>query len=185
VRRVITEAHSITVIADPRGRSGICPSCRRGSDRIHSRYVRTLADLPWRGRPVVVSVRARRFRCGIGTCPRKTFVEPLSGVAAAHARRTNRLADVQRHVGLALGGAANARLARRLALPVSRDTLLRLVRAVPPLSRRRRRPALSASTTGLEARASRVTEPQLRIKPTFDGCRRSVPDIAPEPHFLA
>ncbi len=47
---------------------------------------------------------------------------------ASHSRRTCRLADIQRHIGLALGGAAGGRLAHRLALPASRDTLLRLVR---------------------------------------------------------
>jgi len=56
---------------------------------------------------------------------------------AAYSRRSHRLAEIQRHVGMALGGAAGGRLARRLALPVSRDTLLRLVRrsaSVPPSS---------------------------------------------------
>jgi hypothetical protein len=43
-------------------------------------------------------------------------------------RRTERLGDLQRHLGLALGGQAGARLAERLGLPVSPDTLLRLVR---------------------------------------------------------
>jgi transposase len=55
-------------------------------------------------------------------------VEQLPKVVAAHARRTRRLADIQRHIGLALGGAAGARLAHRIALSASRDTLLRLVR---------------------------------------------------------
>jgi transposase len=47
---------------------------------------------------------------------------------AAYSRRSRRLAEIQRHIGMALGGAAGGRLAHRLALPVSRDTLLRLVR---------------------------------------------------------
>jgi transposase len=44
------------------------------------------------------------------------------------ARRTRRLADLQRHLGLALGGEAGARLATRLAVPASADTLLRMTR---------------------------------------------------------
>jgi transposase len=43
-------------------------------------------------------------------------------------RRTGRLGEIQRHLGLALGGRAGARLAERLAMPASGDTLLRLVR---------------------------------------------------------
>ncbi len=46
----------------------------------------------------------------------------------AYSRRSRRLAEIQRHIGMALGGAAGGRLAHRLALPVSGDTLLRLVR---------------------------------------------------------
>jgi len=52
----------------------------------------------------------------------------MPNVAAPHGRRTSRLADIQRHIGLGLGGAAGARLAQRLGLPVSGSTLLRLVR---------------------------------------------------------
>ncbi len=44
------------------------------------------------------------------------------------ARRTVRLGYVQRHIGLALGGAPGSRLAGRLAMPVSGDTLLRMIR---------------------------------------------------------
>ena len=46
----------------------------------------------------------------------------------AAARRTWRLGDLQHHLGLALGGEAGARLAQRLAIPTSPDTLLRMVR---------------------------------------------------------
>jgi hypothetical protein len=44
------------------------------------------------------------------------------------ARRSDRLAGAQTESGMALGGKADARLPRRLALPVSGDTVLRLIR---------------------------------------------------------
>jgi transposase len=101
---------------------------------VHSRYRRTLADLPWQGRTVVISVTARRFRCGSADCPRKIFAERMPDVAALYARRTKRLAEIQRHVGLVLGGAAGARLGGRLGLATSGTTLLRLVRrGTPPV----------------------------------------------------
>jgi transposase len=46
-------------------------------------------------------------------------------------RRTARLAEAQRRIALSTGGEAGARLASRLAMPVSADTLLRLIRAEP------------------------------------------------------
>lgn len=103
-----------------------CPDCGLRSRRLHSHYPRVLRDLPWQGRPVTVRVTARRFRCLNSACARKTFSERLGSVAPASARRTTRLGDLQRHVALALGGEAASRLAERLSIPSSADTLLRM-----------------------------------------------------------
>jgi transposase len=80
----------------------------------------------------------RRFLCCNPACARRTFADPLCQCAARSARRTARLAGVQCQLGLGLSGEAGARLAVRLAMPLSPDTLLRLVRGAerpphPPL----------------------------------------------------
>jgi transposase len=126
VERVLPEPDRVTVVARSRLPTSPCPSCDAPSSRVHSRYERRLADLPWQGRPVTIRIRARRFLCIEPTCPRRTFAERLPGIARRSARRCERLADVQRHVALALGGEAGARLAGHLAMPTSADTLLRL-----------------------------------------------------------
>jgi transposase len=112
-------------------RTARCPLCGRRSARVHGRYWRSLADRPCAGQRVTLRLQVRRFICRTATCPRTIFAERFPGLTAAHARRT----DVQRidmtEVGFALGGRPGARLARRLCLPVSRSTLLRLVRAAP------------------------------------------------------
>ncbi|WP_408735498.1 ISL3 family transposase [Belnapia rosea] len=87
-----------------------------------------LHDLPWQGSPVRLHVRALCFRCLQPACPRVTFAERLADTAPPAARRTGRLGDLQRHLGLAAGGEVGARLAARLAMPASADTLLRMVR---------------------------------------------------------
>jgi hypothetical protein len=62
-------------------------------------------------------------------CGRKIFGEVLdANIASKAARRTSRLEAIVHHIGIALGGRPAASLARRLMLPVSRDTLLRVVR---------------------------------------------------------
>ena len=73
-----------------------------------------------------IRVAARRFRCPNRICSRRTFAERLTGVMELSSRRTGRLSDLQRHLVLALGGEAGSRLASRLAMPTSPDTLLRL-----------------------------------------------------------
>ena len=75
---------------------------------------------------MTLRVQARRFRCVNPSCPRQTFVQRLTSVAPRSARRTERLGGLQRYLGLALGGEAGSRLARRLAMPTSADTLLRM-----------------------------------------------------------
>lgn len=74
----------------------------------------------------------RRFYCHDTACARQTFAERLPDLVAPHARRTRRLAEAQTRVGVALGGEAGSRLIRRLAMPASAATVLRLVRR-PPL----------------------------------------------------
>ena len=108
-----------------------CPLCGRRSKRVHSRYERTLADLPWGEYAVTVRLRVRRLFCDAPRCERRIFAEVLPGVAAPRARKTVRLTDRLTAVGLALGGAAGARLGRKLGLAASRNTLLRLIRRAP------------------------------------------------------
>ncbi len=126
--QVLPAPDRVTIVTAPAPSQSACPLCGGLSGRVHSHYTRTLADLPWQGRVAAVQVRARRFRCASTGCPRRIFTERLPEVACPRARRTVRLGDAQRHIGLALGGAPGSRLAGRLAMPVSGDTLLRMVR---------------------------------------------------------
>src|SRR5262245_43445064 len=108
-----------------------CPLCHVRTSRVHSRYTRTVADLPWGAYAVRWQLRMRKFFCDNPTCPRQIFTERLPTVAAPWARRTLRLAQHLCALGIALGGQAGARLAARFQWWTSPDTLLRLVRAAP------------------------------------------------------
>jgi transposase len=125
VLRVLPAADHVTIEAAPSRCMAECPTCGSTSRRVHSNYLRTLRDLPSHGRAAMILVSARRFRCLNVACARKTFAERLED-ALAYARRTKRLGDLQRHLGLALGGEAGTRLAQRVAVPISADTLLRM-----------------------------------------------------------
>jgi transposase len=54
---------TITVLMATTPTDAACPLCGTASSRVHSRYVRTLADLPWHG--VAVSVQLVGGAC----CP--------------------------------------------------------------------------------------------------------------------
>ena len=112
----------------------VCPSCGSRSTRVHSRYWRTIADLPWEGIPVRLSLRARKFFCLDERCSRRIFTEPLPGTVGRYGRRSDRASDALSWVTLALGGRAGARLARKLGLLASRTTLLHELRRRVPSS---------------------------------------------------
>ncbi|MBV9226150.1 MAG: ISL3 family transposase [Acidobacteriaceae bacterium] len=105
-----------------------CPQCQHESTRVHSRYRRTLSDVPCTGLTLCLKLRLRRFFCQQPYCARRIFAERLPTVAAPYARRTHRLSNALRLIGFALGGEAGARTAAQLGLPTSPDTLLRTVR---------------------------------------------------------
>jgi transposase len=110
------------------GSSAVCPECHTPSRRVHSRYLRKLADLPWQGIPVVLQLQSRRFFCLAVACPRRVFTQRLPNTAARYARRTKRSVAALDWIALAAGGEPGSRLARRLGWPVRGGTLLRQLR---------------------------------------------------------
>ena len=90
--------------------SASCPVCGQKTARLHSHYRRTVADLPWAGRSVRLSLLIRRFRCSAPECPRRIFAERLASVVEPYARKTMRVHEILRLVGFALGGEGCARL---------------------------------------------------------------------------
>jgi len=109
--------------------SNPCPGCGTHSRRVHSRYQRQLADLPMCGRSVRLLLTARRFHCDAVLCARRIFTERFhEDVVEPWSRRTFRLDRIVHCLGLALGGRPGACFAKRLMVPVSNDTLVRVVR---------------------------------------------------------
>ena len=109
-------------------RRAACPSCSRRSSKLHGSYLRRLDDRPCFGQRVTLSVEVRRLKCGNPKCPQRTFTERLDALAASSQRRTLRLNESLRSLGYALGGSAAARLAAKLGMSISDDTVLRELR---------------------------------------------------------
>jgi transposase len=144
----------IVITVRPTSKTGRCLDCSAIATRVHSHYHRSLADLPLAGRQVRLVVVARRFRCDAASCRRAIFAERFNAdVLAPRARRTARLDCLVHHLGLALGGRPAASFARRLMLPVSNDTLLRVVR------RRRCPPIPPPTVVGIDDWAWRRNQP--------------------------
>jgi len=108
-----------------------CPDCQSLSTRVHSRYQRTLADLRCVSFRFQLHWTVRRFFCDNSACQRVTFVEQIPTVADRYARKTRRLKEQQSRIAHETGGEPGARLANYVSDPLSADSLLRLIRAIP------------------------------------------------------
>ncbi|MGI5401342.1 ISL3 family transposase [Streptomyces sp. CA-135486] len=121
----------IAVRARTAAEGAVCPACGSLSARVHSRYVRRLADSAVGRRPVLIELQVRRFRCGQPFCRQVTFVEQVDGLTVRYGRRSAGLQTVLERLAVMLAGRAGARLSHALAAGVSRSTLLRLIRRLP------------------------------------------------------
>ncbi|MFF1700220.1 ISL3 family transposase [Streptomyces sp. NPDC058257] len=132
---VLGESEVRLVVRSP-ACSTACPGCGRRSSRVHCYYQRALADRPVAGHRVLVDLRARRLVCHNDRCGRRTFAEQVPALTRRYARRTNALTAQLTDIALFLGGRPGTRLSRRMAITTSKDSLLRLIRALPePLHR--------------------------------------------------
>ena len=122
------EACGITIRIVAKRPHARCPACGQFSDRVHSRYTRTLSDLPGHGIPVRIRLHTRRFFCRTPACTQRIFTERLPETVQPYGRKTLRLEEALQLLGLFLGGEAGARLARELGILTSPDTLLRRAR---------------------------------------------------------
>lgn len=116
----------LVVHLSSRRKRGICPYCSQGSERLHSRYERTIRDLPCVTFSVSTKLSVRRFRCVNQACSKHTFAERFEGLVLPYARYTSRLNQWFREVGLKVGAEPGAKLLETL-IRVSPDKLLSCV----------------------------------------------------------
>lgn len=126
----ITENSLVIEIAATSPTSG-CPLCSELSSSIHCHYQRTLRDAPCAGRRVQLLLTVRKFTCRNPYCERKVFAERLPDFVQPWARTTIRHCQQITSIGLSTCGKGGARLAARLGIQTSRQTILRRIMALP------------------------------------------------------
>jgi transposase len=131
IESVTDRGAGVVVDAPRRVDASAGPQSGQPSRRVHSRYRRQLVDAPIAGRPVQLRLRIRRLFCDNAACPARTFAEQPAALTTPRARRTSLLQRMLSTIAVALAGRAGARLAARLGMPTSRDSLLRLLRELP------------------------------------------------------
>jgi zinc-finger of transposase IS204/IS1001/IS1096/IS1165 len=106
VSRVADAGDAVVAFASVTGAQASCPGCGSLSSRVHGRYQRLVADGAAGGRPLLIALSVRRFRCTAPSCPRVTFVEQAKGLTGRYLRRTLPLRELLTRFGLELAGRA-------------------------------------------------------------------------------
>jgi transposase len=94
----------VTICIHSTAPAAVCPLCSKPTTRIHSRYRRTVADLPSAGRKLVLSLLVRKFFCQTSDCSRRIFAERFPDIVRPWARMTQRLGAALEAVGCSAGG---------------------------------------------------------------------------------
>ncbi|WP_349817366.1 transposase family protein [Streptomyces sp. TUS-ST3] len=113
------------------GPPGACPQCQHPAARVHSRYWRHIAGLPVSSHRLIVRLRVRRFFCDQVRCPRRTFVERVTGMTEPRRRTWTAARSAMRAVAVELGGRPGARLCAKLRLYGRRRAVLGQLTAPP------------------------------------------------------
>lgn len=108
-----------------------CPLCSEASESIHCHYRRVLRDVPCAGRPVQLVLTVRKFSCRNPLCQRKVFAERIPTFMEPWARMTIRYCQQITSIGLATCGKGGAKLAARLGMQTTRQTILRRIMDLP------------------------------------------------------
>ncbi|WP_309915103.1 MULTISPECIES: ISL3 family transposase [unclassified Arcicella] len=111
--------------------SSCCPLCQTISFKIHSRYARTIGDLPVSGKLAKLKLQVRKFFCENSDCARKIFTERFKEQLSAYSRRFERLNNLISSMGLELGGNVAHRIGKLCYVKISASTILRLVLKCP------------------------------------------------------
>jgi transposase len=125
------ESHDLTLSVSSTRSAAKCPLCGDLSERVHSRYQRTLSDLPCLHFSMILLVEVCKFFCPNPECYRRIFTERIPEIVTPWARKTVRQVQQLQEIALALGGAAGSRLGKHLGYASCGTTLLNHLQRLP------------------------------------------------------
>jgi transposase len=131
VDRVERSTQGLTVYLYATTSAVSCPECGTAGSRVHSRYIRAVADLTCVGQRLTLKLQVRKWICPLGSCPQHIFAEQFTGLVRRYARMTDRLIKALQSIGVTTNGADGACLSSSLAMLTTAKTLIRRVLELP------------------------------------------------------
>ncbi len=108
-----------------------CNYCSTQSHSIHSKYTRTISDLPIQNYQVKLIITIPKLFCTNGTCFHKTFAYPIP-FADKNSLRTNRLDDYIYQIGMKSSSLDAQKQISGSHVSVSNNTILRMIKKSSP-----------------------------------------------------
>ena len=105
----------------------VCPYCGEVSNKVHSKYVRKLSDLPIQNYEVKLLLLTRKFFCMNSHCSHKTFGEKYNFVENKSVK-TKRLINYINNIGLRDNSMDAVRSLSETGIKVSSSTVLRIIK---------------------------------------------------------
>ena len=104
-----------------------CKYCGTESHSVHSRYIRTLSDLPIQDYQAKLVITVPKFFCTNERCHYKTFAYPIP-FAATNSLRTKRLDNYIYRVGMKNSSLEAEKQISDSHVSVSNNTILRIIK---------------------------------------------------------
>ena len=108
-------------------KSALCPCCGKKSHNIHSKYLRTIKDLPIQEYKVILNITAKVFFCKNKNCHINTFAEQFDFIES-HSRMTTRLKSKIVDDSKGMSARASKETINKSVAKISDDTILRLIK---------------------------------------------------------
>ena len=108
-------------------KSDFCPCCGKESSKIHSRYMRSIKDLPIQEYKVILNINANVFFCKNNNCNTKTFAEHFDFIEC-NSRMTTRLRNKIIENSKGMSARASKVVINNGLVNISDDTILRLLK---------------------------------------------------------
>ena len=118
-------------------KSDICPCCGKKSTNIHSKYIRTIKDLPIQEYKVILNITAKVFFCKNKNCSVNTFAEQFDFIES-HSRMTTRLKNKIVDDSKGMSARASKETINKSVAKISDDTILRLIKKSNKQSKERK-----------------------------------------------
>lgn len=104
-----------------------CKYCGTENHSVHSKYTRTISDLPIQNYQVKLIITVPKFFCTNEKCSHKTFAYPIP-FADKNSLRTNRLDDYIYQIGMKSSSLDAEKQISGSHVSVSNNTILRIIK---------------------------------------------------------